>query len=48
MWSNVTQGAGTPPIGTGTYPAWVVFVVVIMRSVALGVWVTSAVGLKGL
>lgn len=35
-----------PPVGSGGYAQWVVFVVVVMLSVFLATWLLHAVGLK--
>lgn len=37
---------GNPPVGTGGYSNWVVFVIVIMLSVFLATWLGKAIGLK--
>lgn len=37
---------GNPPVGAGGYSNWVVFVIVIMLSVFLAVWLAKAIGLK--
>lgn len=37
---------GNPPVGSGGYSSWVVFVLVVMFSVFLAVWLAKAVGLK--
>ena len=41
-----TAGLGTPPIGTGTYAAWFVFVLVILLAVILAETILHTVGIK--
>lgn len=37
---------GNPPVGSGGYSNWVVFVIVVMLSVFVAVWLAKAIGLK--
>lgn len=39
-------GLGTPPIGTGGYATWFVFVLVIMLAVIFANWLIAAAGVK--
>lgn len=42
MFNNLDN----PPIGTGTYSQWVVFVLIVILSVYLGVFLYAKIGLK--
>ncbi len=39
-------GAERPPVGSGSYASWIVFIVIIMLSVALASILLSALGLR--
>jgi hypothetical protein len=41
-----TAGLGHPPIGSGNYLAWFVFVFVILLAVILAEWIIAGVGIK--
>lgn len=45
MFSTVGD-VSRPPVGSGSYAAWAVFVIVIMLSVAAGGFLLAAVGIK--
>ena len=46
MFSISSSDVNRPPVGSGSYASWVVFIIVIILSVALAEWLLLAIGLR--